>query len=51
MDSKEKGMNGYLIPPHAKQYIESKRKEVNRYTYTTSYQQQNRIKKIGGIDE
>ena len=31
-------MNGYTIPPHAKQYIESKGKDVNRYTYTTSHQ-------------
>ena len=26
-------MNEYTIPPHAKQYIESKGKEVNRYTF------------------
>ena len=44
MDSKEKGMNEYPIPPHAKQYIESKRKDVNRYTYLSSHQTRQRMK-------
>ena len=44
MDSKEKGMNEYTIPPHAKQYRESKGKDVNGYTILSSHQTRQRMK-------